>query len=241
MRTKAIHLSLVLICLSACGGGGGGDTAPPVTVSPPPSQPTAAPVPAGKYSVSALPGYLLSTGDTGIYVEREQMGAGSWDRTSATAGFSAPMLQFVNDDLGNETPSAKASTTTKGFGQPLLSSANEKAPSIASLSRNWQFANLYRFGTEFVDYTAHIDIDSAGLLTGFDTNGCSFTGELKPRTDGVPLYDARIIANNCGSTLRFIEPGEYKGSAFIDGGNHLQIVGAIPAQKLGLRLDLTAR
>lgn len=239
MRTRLVTL---LICataiLSACGGGGS-DSSP--TPAPTPQSPSAPPVPSGRYSVATIPGYLLSSGEQALYVERERMGSATWDRSSMSAALTMQMLAFAIDDLGNETPSAKASTVTMSIAQNQLSLAPQSAPPIVSIPRTWEFANLYRFGSDFVDYTAQIDIDSAGVLTGFDTNGCNFLGELKSRTDGVAMYDARIVATNCGNTARFISDGEYQGHAFIDVGGHMLILTANPAQKLGLYFQLAQR
>jgi hypothetical protein len=130
----------------------------------------------------------------------------------------------------------------------MLSLVNRSAPNIATIPRNWGFRNLYNFNGVFLDYEARIDIDSAGVLSGFDTNGCNFSGEIASRPTGEPFYAARIIAAGCGATAQYIENAEYRGYAFIEPGPaanqtvlQIDIVNRTQQGGLGIAFSLFSR
>jgi hypothetical protein len=235
MARASFSLAMIgaLLSTAGCGGGGSGDTQ---TSQPPP--PVVDRIAAGLYGVTinenagAFNGHLVSAPtDEFIYVSKPRLGFGTWSYTSTGASATAALLARSVDSLGNEFPAAHMTTETRMFqltrsgnagvwagGGTILTLDNRSAPNIATIPRNWGFRNLYDFNGVFLDYEVRIDIDSAGVLTGFDTNGCNFTGEITSRPTGEPFYDARVIATGCGATAQFIENAEYRGYAFIEPG-----------------------
>ena len=229
----------VLLVLAGCGGGG--DSSTPAAAPPPQSAPAVA---AGRYSFNAEPANLVTASDELIYFSKQQLGFGAWNYVGTEARATITLLNRPIDDLGNEFPSARTSGTTRALTASAIGLNNRTAPALTTIPRNWRFANLYRFGANFVDYTVQIDIDSAGVLTGFDTHGCAFAGELRERTDAAPLYDARVVTTGCGATAQFIENTEYKGHAYIEpgpaAGQTVLVINAVnPTQQGGLGLALS--
>jgi hypothetical protein len=240
---------LICLCapLSGCSGGNGSS----------PEQDVTREIPAGMYSATlhgSETGELMQGMDGfAVYSTRTSMAYGTWTYTSSDASISLTSLSHPVDDLGNEFPSAKSSNRTEDFrvtqsgdnwsGQDLALTPNTRAsaPTISSIPGNWRFRNLYRFGSEYLDYEMHIDIDAAGTLSGFDTNDCRFTGSLSELGGGSSLYRIAIQSSQCGATSLYIENHSYTGYGYLrqfDSQPRLAIVAVNSASATGISVDL---
>ncbi len=245
MRWLLLTLAFVL---GSCGGGGDDAPAAPISLSP------------GAYSVQAndpaeLGEMLVGPDMAAVYfASRSIIGFGRWQSAGQRLTMTMNALPVVVDDLRNDFPAAKTSLNTRNLeleagpndsfsgGGTVMSRRAREAPDIATLPRNWHFRNLYRWGAQFLDYEIQIDIDTAGVLSGFDVNGCNFNGQLSP-TAG-PLYAVTIFAFNCGATQRCIENANYSGFGYLDRAsnpNRLVLFAVDRDLRLGLQLQVVPR
>jgi len=265
---KRTLVALAYCALLACGGGSH-DT--PIQSPPPPSQPTGSIPPAGLYDLEiSANNAVIEAGEMVIEPNGEavfsgilHLGFGTWRISGSDAVLILNQLalgglpQPISHSPGAHPPAEqrnirvqKSMTSTDWFGDGVrLFSRSTNAPPLATIQRNWQYRDIIPFttdGSNNIDYSAQIDIDVVGLLTGFDTNGCRFDGQLSERTDGMSIYALNISAFNCGATLRFIEEGQYIGSAWlIPGSNGQQATLILLAinrpQQTGIYFRLTPR
>jgi cell wall-associated NlpC family hydrolase len=251
-------LTIIPLLISACGGGGDPGTSDPGSSDPGTSD--AAPpiehIADGTYDIrideqaGALNGFLVSSGDAFVYASKAQMGFGTWVYAPDQAMTTMTTLVRPIDDFNIEFPSAKSAGMTRamtliraaggwfanGTGNEieLVPARNASAPAISSIPRNWHFRNLYEFGGLFLHYEVQIDIDTNGVLTGFDTNGCAFHGNL---VQSGALYSVDISTSLCGATNDYIENDTYRGHGFMANDQlHLYTVNA--DHSVGLALDL---
>lgn len=250
-RSKLLLASLLATRLAGCGDGDDGNSGTP---------PSAESLMPGSYSASdntIASSFELLVGDSGDIVfanGRDVAGFATVSTTAPAITMSITYLTRVVDDLNGGTPGAQPpsllrtarvtrSSNDTFVGEGLvLSHRPRSAPAIASLSRNWGLRVLYRFGAEFIDYTAQIDIDSAGVLSGFDTNGCQFRGQIS--TTSFSLYRVDISATNCGATLRFLPNARYLGYGYLDENtspSSLRLIAMEPGPRFGFDLRLYPR
>lgn len=246
MRLLALACSALI---ASCGGGGDDEAAPPLLTD-------IAPGVYGAFDEATGDSFELFAGSDGNIVfadNRRVAGLGSTSPGIGSVGVSAAYLTRKTDDLGNGAPGAQPPARQVEFqlrehptgyaGDGLrLSRSTDSAPDIASLPRNWQFHNLYRFDSDFIDYTASIDVDSAGVMSGFDTNGCQFRGQISRAS--ATLYSMEMVVHNCGATLRFIPNGDYRGYGYVitvGGSTSIRLVGADRGLRQVLALTLFAR
>lgn len=248
---KPLLASLLATRLAGCGGGDDGNSVAP---------PAAEGLLPGSYSASdnaIASSFELLVGDSGDIVfanERDVAGFATMSTTASAITIAMTYLTRVVDDLNGGTSGAQPpsslrtarvtrSTSDTFVGEGLvLSHRPRSAPAIASLPRNWGMRVLYRFGADFVDYTAQIDIDTAGVLSGFDTNGCQFRGQISPTT--ISLYRVDITTTNCGATLRFLPNARYLGYGYLDEGTSpgsLRLIAMETGPRFGLTLRLYPR
>lgn len=248
---------LAIVVLSAGCGGGGGGTENPSPQPPPPPPPQASL--SGLYDISIADmnqnGQLLAdaNGRT-VYASREYVGFADFQLSGASAIGTLTFLDRPIDDLNNEFPSAKDaslskqlalnSTSSNGWSgsSALLTKRPTATPALANVAGAWRYRNLYRFdGSTFLDYTADLDVSTSGELSGFDTNGCIFTGAITTNSDSGP-YSARINASNCGATTRYIDNYSYEGLAYVsENPTALNIVTVNTAARHGLAFRLSPR
>lgn len=243
---RSVVALFVAAVLSACGGEDGGTT----QEAQPPLQ-----IPAGIYGAT-----FNSLGESGeiaigdgeaIYVSKPYVGHSLISATSTTVNLNFALMDRPIDDLNNEFPSARDASISRalslssssklwtGSGVVLSKSDSTSALAVATMPKSWRLRNLFRFAGQFMDYTAQIDIATDGTLTGYDTNGCQFTGQISdlPTT----MYRIRISASNCGNTSQFIENYTYEGYGWISSStNALQIAATNTSARKGLALYMHA-
>lgn len=243
--------AVLCVFLAGCGGGGSDGGA---TSTPAPTPITFTP---GAYSSTFSPGGPVEPGiiifdTTGIvtYETKTFVGFGSWQRPGATVDVNLTVLPRRVDSLNNEFLDARAPSTTRtmrlnvgqqalsGDGWQLLQETRISAPALTAIPRGYRFRNLYNFSGTFLDYTLQVDVDAAGVLTGFDTNGCTFVGAIESRSAGTNFYNARVTASQCGATNSYIQNFNFIGYAYLSqsasfaGQVVLNFVGTSPSAAL---------
>ena len=91
---------------------------------------------------------------------------------------------------------------------------NQEDPTV--ISDLTDLAATYRFSEANGIVTA-ITIDGGGMLTGSDTTGCTFTGEIFAPVSGSNLLEAWYEATGCGSTATVLgqqRDGEYNALGY---------------------------
>jgi hypothetical protein len=88
-------------------------------------------------------------------------------------------------------------------------------PDTISLSRNWEGFGYFRFVNpvdHFIDYSSQIAIDTAGVVSGYDTFGCSYSGSITKESDDVSSYSVELVVSLCTQPNDFgIVNGTYSG------------------------------
>ncbi len=80
----------------------------------------------------------------------------------------------------------------------------------ATVAGSWQGT----IGGSLSNITTTLIIDTAGTITsGFDDQGCNFTGSVTPADTSVNVYNATIISADCNS----LPPATYTGLAWTEG------------------------
>lgn len=256
------------ISLILCSCGGGGDSA---AIAPAPPSGSESPFSAGRYTATlsdsntAVDGGFMAVESNGdaFFSGQQYMGFGTWARSGNEAAIMLTMLTRggLQEPGISRSPGADPANTERhitvaesstpdswiGAGGSFELQKQTLTPLI-NIPRNWAYQDVIPFDHQGdnVQYSLQIDIDTAGELSGFDSNGCNFTGRLTERTDNVALYDATITATNCGAMSRFIEADTYVGYAYIQpAGNgqpeNLIISGIRKTRKVGISLSLFPR
>jgi hypothetical protein len=76
-------------------------------------------------------------------------------------------------------------------------SQNYDLPSTPSLiSGNWKFIQL---SSEGLSFEQNFSIDGNGILTGNDTKGCLYTGQINSMNPSKNIYKSKLNITNCGN------------------------------------------
>ena len=270
MQAYRLLLTVAAWAVVSCGGSSSGDTSPISSPPPPPPPPVSnKPLTAGTYDAALSDGQTpvdhgamtVNPDESSLFAGSQFMGFGKWSGDSNTASTHLTMLirGGLNEVDVPHSPGAQSAHAERsilvhtrtfpdvweGEGGSFRP-AEVTAPPLNSIPSSWTDMELIPFdhaGDE-VNYTVEIDVSTAGELTGFDSNGCTFSGRLTERTDNVHLYDAQISASNCAATDRFIENADYLGHAYLVAGpdpqsqQQLAIVAINTAMERGVILTL---
>lgn len=195
------------VLLVACGGGGGSSESAPPTPTP------GEPAPEGFYNGISDVGatvkgvvlnnheyYVLYGEDSGdvFTVYGIILGSGAATTDTFTSG-NLKDFHFLNGNVLNGTMSANFvreqnltgtvsydGGTTLGF-SAAYDAAYEQAPDLAEDAGTYMGTALNPAG----ETAATLNVASTGQLSGSDDTGCSFAGELSPRSSG-DIYDLTI-------------------------------------------------
>jgi hypothetical protein len=80
-------------------------------------------------------------------------------------------------------------------------------------------------------FNVTLNIDAAGVVSGTDSNGCSFTGQIDVLDQFLNVYFASMVVSGCG-----VNDGDYSGSVFLASVGGL----ILDQMTLGVSNDLSA-
>lgn len=196
---KLIYLTLPVL-LTACGGGGG-DSAEAKA-----EQPQAINAGLWKGQINSQSGDIYQAGalldKTGrLFVIDEN---GVVDVAKISSGdFSTTLKEYYPLDEAVVTATFKGKLTTNSL--TATASANGKSGSV-SLTPNP--STLESINGNYSDLENSVAIDADGILTGSNTMGCIFTGQLTAETNSGNLYSVTMTVTNCDDAN-----GAYSGLA----------------------------
>ena len=212
---KLILISIAALTLSACGGGGSdsGDKTPP-TPTPTPT-PTPKVMPAGIWvgditytNGSVDDAYLLIAPDGETrFVDSDEQGKAKVTLVDHE-NYTATMKSFGTNYATGSMSGTYSKSRFKGeafFGGTKASDYD--------FSKDSQSSNTASFATikgnyVSVDYTASVAIDADGIISGSNTDGCQYNGQISIPDSTVNIYKVAFTASSCGSYN-----GEYSGLA----------------------------
>lgn len=203
-------LLCVYLALSACGGGGssGGGGSPTVPAASPSGvwQGTLTENGVGTTNVLGLvladQLRFISVDDDVVYEGTITM-SGADFTAAATSYSSAGALATATLTGSVVTGTSMTGTFTTSNGSSgsfslTYDPVSARGASLATLSANWMETD----GA----YTISISIDSNGVLTGSDTDGCVYTGGVTIQSASINIYSISLAATSCG-----VFNGSYSG------------------------------
>jgi hypothetical protein len=96
---------------------------------------------------------------------------------------------------------AAASPTTLATLAPVARFST--TASSADMTGNWQFVSTQATTGGTTTITWNWAINSAGTLSGTNTLGCTFTGQVLPHTDPVAVFTVALNENCAGTTRQY--------------------------------------
>lgn len=211
IKTLAVS-GLMVFVVAACGGSGGGDDDPSTTTESANGiwRGTVTNTTTG-YTSNAYIG-LLFDGEAYFYDPNSgEMDVGTYSITgNQFSGNFTAYQDGVAGPIATGTVSATVRTETSISGSFSNSLGHSGSISLA-------YDNLYDRGVTLADsndiwmytngfYTLTLSIGADGVITGSDTDGCNYAGNLSLADPGKNLYSTQLSVTNCGA-----ENGTYTG------------------------------
>lgn len=242
IKASALKSSPILaaIFLAACGGGGGGssssDTAAPVKASSSTDLP-----PGAYYTVIAYESggtdeavtFLSSSGRFVSAVDSPDITVGTLE--FGTDGSITGTGTNVFYTTSWETSSGSVNGKIQSKGKATLTATAPGYESTVTLEREDAYSDLGvapaevsgTFSMNVSGSTTTITIAADGVLTGSDTSGCVYNGQLTiPDTD-YNVFEVSFTASNCGGADGELRDGQYTGlGAYDPDADEVQFLGS---------------
>lgn len=239
IKASALKSSPILaaVLLAACGGGGGGDSS-----SSEAKATSSANLPPGAY-------YTVIDYDSGGSDEAVTFLSSTGKFVSAvdSPDITVGTLRFGSDDTISgtgtdvfyttswETVSGSISGSIQSKGKATLNATAPGYESTVTLEREDTYSDLGvtlaqvsgTYSMMVSGSTTTITIAADGTLTGSDSSGCAYNGQLTiPNTD-YNVYEVSFTASGCGGSDGALRNGQYTGlGAYDPDAGEVQFVGS---------------
>ncbi len=212
---KTIIAILLSINLVACGGGGSSSSNPP----PPPSTQSVSGMWRGTATSSA---FGTTTDLLGIVSESREaffissQGAQyhgslsvSGAHVSGTVTSYAPVGFVFPDGSVVTTTSVSGTVTTKSSLSATYTGGGDSGSIALTYDPLYERdSSLSLIAGDWFDGAISISIDSLGRFSGFDTSGCTYSGQVSIINSSFDAYKVNVTASSCGGA-----DGSYDGLA----------------------------
>lgn len=225
-RRKACSYILVAMSLTACGGGGDDGDSSVVNDSPGGIWRGSVTLTATGATYQSI-GLITETGELHFLTTDGEQTTGNVTVSGKT--FSANITSYAPLGSVFDNGSTVISGTASGsINQRSTFSGSARFSGTVTSNFSYTYDSIYErdsilslisglyFDYDGSGYWVTYDIDSQGVITGSDTDGCQFNGNVKLINPDFNMYRINITATSCGDLN-----GDYTGLAALmdDGGS----------------------